>query len=252
MHISRMNRTSHLCVMAALCAMAVLGGCTVQDQPAPGLAGPSGFGLSLGLTASPDVIQRDGTSISRIAVVARDESGAAVQRQVILTTDAGRLSSNSDSVTTTTVTTTTDVNRPATVDFIAPNRNESVEVVTIRASAVGSDYANSREASLNIRVLGPGVPVARFTVTPEVPAPGAQAVFDGSASTVGFGANLVTYVWNFGDGDSAQGAIVTKQFDSAGTYPVTLRVTDDLGRIATRTIAVTVLEPVAPAEEEMP
>ncbi len=225
-------------------------GCTVQDQSAPGLAGPSGFALSLALTASPDTIQRDGTSISRIAVVARDESGAAVQRQVILTTDAGRLSS--DSVTTTTVTTTTDVNRPATVDFIAPNRNESVEVVTIRASAVGSDYANSRETSLNIRVLGPGVPVARFTVTPEVPAPGAQAVFDGSASTVGFGANLVTYVWNFGDGDSAQGAIVTKQFDSAGTYPVTLRVTDDLGRIATRTIAVTVLEPVVPAEEEMP
>jgi PKD repeat protein len=117
---------------------------------------------------------------------------------------------------------------------------------------VGSDYANSREASLNIRVLGPGVPVARFTVTPEVPAPGAQAVFDGSASTVGFGANLVSYVWTFGDGDTAQGAIVTKQFDSAGTYPVTLRVTDDLGRIATRTIAVTVLEPVVPAGDEMP
>ena len=237
-------------VAAVVSAVMALAGCTLQDQSAPGLAGPSGFGLSLGLTASPDTIQRDGTSISRIAVIARDESGAAVQRQVILTTDAGRLSS--DSVTTTTVTTTTDVNRPATVDFIAPNRNESVEVVTIRASAVGSDYANSRETSLNIRVLGPGVPVARFTVTPEVPAPGAQAVFDGSASTVGFGANLVTYVWNFGDGDSAQGAIVTKQFDSAGTYPVTLRVTDDLGRIATRTIAVTVLEPVAPAEEEMP
>ena len=249
MDISRMNRTSHLRVMAALCAVAVLGGCTVHDQPAPGLGGPSGFGLSLGLTASPDIIQRDGTSTSRIAVVARDESGAAVQRQVILTTDAGRLSSNSDSVTTTTVTTTADVNRPVTVDFIAPNRNESVEVVTIRASAVGSDYANSREASLNIRVLGPGVPVARFTVTPEVPAPGAQAVFDGSASTVGFGANLVSYVWTFGDGDTAQGAIVTKQFDSAGTYPVTLRVTDDLGRIATRTSAVTVLEPVVPAED---
>ena len=92
----------------------------------------------------------------------------------------------------------------------------------------------------------------RFTVTPEVPAPGAQAVFDGSASTVGFGANLVSYVWTFGDGDTAQGAIVTKQFDSAGTYPVTLRVTDDLGRIATRTIAVTVLEPVVPAGDEMP
>jgi PKD repeat protein len=237
-------------VAAVVCAVMALAGCTLQDQSAPGLAGPSGFALSLALTATPDTIQRDGTSISRIAVVARDESGAAVQRQVILTTDAGRLSS--ESVTTTTVTTTTDVNRPATVDFIAPNRNESVEVVTISASAVGSDYANSRETRLIIRVLGPGVPVARFTVTPEVPAPGAQAVFDGSASTVGFGANLVTYVWNFGDGDSAQGAIVTKQFDSAGTYPVTLRVTDDLGRIATRTIAVTVLEPVVPAEEEMP
>jgi PKD repeat protein len=250
MHSTREQGMRNVRVAAVVCAVMALAGCTLQDQSAPGLAGPSGFALSLGLTASPDTIQRDGTSISRIAVVARDESGAAVQRQVILSTNAGRLSS--DSVTTTTVTTTTDVNRPATVDLIAPNRNESVEVVTITASAVGVDYANSRQTTLHIRVLGPGVPVARFTVTPEVPAPGAQAVFDGSASTVGFGANLVTYVWNFGDGDSAQGAIVTKQFDSAGTYPVTLRVTDDLGRIATQTIAVTVLEPVVPAEEEMP
>jgi len=229
-----------------------LAGCTLQDQSAPGLAGPSGFALSLGLTASPDTIQRDGTSISKIAVLARDESGAAVQRQVILTTNAGRLSSNSDSVTTTTVTTTTDINRPVTVDLIAPNRNESVDVVTIRASAVGVDYANSRETTLNIRVLGPGVPVARFTVTPEVPTTGAQAVFDGLTSTVGYGADLVTYVWNFGDGSSAQGAVVTKQFDLAGTYPVTLRVTDNLGRIATKTTAVTVIDPVQVTEPVQP
>ena len=248
MHTSRTIRTSHLGVMAVMCAVAVLGGCTVHEQSAPELAGPSGLGLSLGMTATPDTIQRDGTSISRIAVFARDESGAAVQRQVILTTNGGRLSS--DAATTTTVTTTTDVDRPATVDFVAPNRNEPFEVVTITASAVGVDYANSQSTTLKIRVLGPGVPVARFTVTPEVPAPGAQAVFDGSASTVGFGASLVTYAWSFGDGDSAQGAIVTKQFDSAGTYPVTLRVTDDLGRIATKTIAVTVLEPAPPVDEE--
>jgi PKD repeat protein len=222
---------------AVVCAVMALASCTLQDQSAPGLAGPSGFGLSLGLTASPDTIQRDGTSISKIAVVARDESGTAVQRQVILQTNAGRLSADS-------VTTTTDADRPATVDFIAPNRNEAVEVVTITASAVGVDYANSRGQTLNIKVLGPGVPVAKFTVTPEVPTTGAQAVFDGTTSTVGFGADLITYVWSFGDGSTAQGAIVTKQFDVAGTYPVTLRVTDNLGRIATRTTAVTVLDPV--------
>jgi PKD repeat protein len=224
-------------VAAVLCAAAAFGACTVSEQSAPSLAGPSGFGLSLGLTASPDTIQRDGSSVSKIAVVARDESGAAVARQVILETSAGRLSPAS-------VTTTTDESRPATVDFIAPGRNEAVNVVTIEASALGGDYANVRSTTLNIRVLGPDVPVARFTVTPEVPIVDAQAVFDASTSTVGFGEELVTYVWNFGDGSTAQGPIVTKEFDAAGTYPVTLRVVDTLGRIATRTSAVAVIEPL--------
>ena len=218
----------------AVWLVAASAGCMMQDQTAPALSGPSGYGLSLALTATPDTLQRDGSSISRIAVIARNESGEAVQRQVILTTDSGRLSAES-------VTTTGDAKQPVLVDFVAPGRNEAVEVVTITASAVGGDYANARSTTLNIRVIGPGVPVARFMVTPEVPTVGAQAVFDGTTSTVGFGADLVSWSWNFGDGTGAQGAVATKKFDVAGTYPVTLTVTDSLGRINARTIPVTVL-----------
>jgi hypothetical protein len=228
------HRMRNVRATAVACALMASAACMMQDQEAPPLAGPSGYGLSLSLTASPDTIQRDGASTSRIAVIARDDAGQPVQRQVILTSDSGRLSSAS-------VTTTGDASNPAQVDFIAPGRNEAVDVVTITASVVGSDYANLRATTLNIRVIGPGVPVARFTITPETPIAGAQAVFDGTTSTVGFGAELVTWAWNFGDGTSAQGPVVSKTFDAAGTYPVTLTVIDNLGRMRATTIPVTVI-----------
>ena len=52
MHISRMNRISYLRQMVATCAVATLGACTVKSDSAPSLAGPSGFGLSLTMTAN--------------------------------------------------------------------------------------------------------------------------------------------------------------------------------------------------------
>ena len=48
--------------------------------------------------------------------------------------------------------------------------------------------------------------------------------FDGSASTSSTG-NL-TYRWNFGDGDSADGAKVSHVYKKAGTYRVILTVSD--------------------------
>ena len=47
MNISRENRTFHLRVMAAMCAIGLLGGCTTKSQEAPALIGPSGLGLSI-------------------------------------------------------------------------------------------------------------------------------------------------------------------------------------------------------------
>ena len=60
-----------LMIAAAVLASA----CTVSRTPAPPLQGPSELGLSLAITASPDVLSQDGASQSQITVHARDANG---------------------------------------------------------------------------------------------------------------------------------------------------------------------------------
>ena len=73
--------------------MAVLAsGCTVQEQPTPDLAGPSELGLSLSVVAQPEILPRDGSSMSSIIITAFDSNGKPKpNQQLILTADAGTL-----------------------------------------------------------------------------------------------------------------------------------------------------------------
>src|SRR3989454_34117 len=69
-------------------------------------------------------------------------------------------------------------------------------------------------------------PVASFTTTPNSPVAGASVTFNASASRDPDG-NIVTYAWNFGDSKFGSGAITSHPYASAGTYNVTLNVTDN-------------------------
>ena len=66
--------------------------------------------------------------------------------------------------------------------------------------------------------------------------------FDGSGSS-SYPDTIVSYVWDFDDGETASGMIVTHTFDEIGTYEVTLTVTDDDGSTDTDTAMVKVLVP---------
>ncbi|MEC0135365.1 S8 family serine peptidase [Paenibacillus macerans] len=59
-----------------------------------------------------------------------------------------------------------------------------------------------------------------------------QVEFDGRRSSDEDG-RIVSYSWQFGDGGSASGAKVKHRFDRAGTYTVTLTVTDNDGATGT-------------------
>lgn len=82
-------------------------------------------------------------------------------------------------------------------------------------------------------------PTASFTST----ASGLAVDVDGSASTDPDG-TIVSHSWTFGDGTTATGAVPGRHlYASAGTYDVTLVVTDDRGATGSVTRSVTVTDP---------
>ncbi len=87
-------------------------------------------------------------------------------------------------------------------------------------------------------------PTASFTATPSSVTVGAVVALNGTASADTDG-TLANYSWNYGDGSAVvSGAALSstsKTYAAAGTYTVTLTVTDNLGAtgVTTRTVTVT-------------
>jgi vibriolysin len=53
--------------------------------------------------------------------------------------------------------------------------------------------------------------------------------FNAAASRAATGRRIVSYEWDFGSGRTGTGIATNKGYDTAGTYVVTLTVTDDAG-----------------------
>ncbi len=81
-------------------------------------------------------------------------------------------------------------------------------------------------------------PVARFEVRPLVLYAGEGARFD--ASSASSDQAIVSYRWDFGDGETAAGGEVDHTYAQAGRYGVTLRVRDAEGRTGKTTGEVVV------------
>ncbi|MGY1814259.1 PKD domain-containing protein [Blastococcus sp. SYSU D00820] len=101
-----------------------------------------------------------------------------------------------------------------------------------------------------LTVTGPGggappvnqAPTAAFATA----VTGLSVAVDGRISTDPDG-TVAGYAWNWGDGTAAgSGAQATHTYAAAGTYPVTLTVTDDGGATATRVEQVTVVATTPP------
>ncbi|MEM4169668.1 MAG: PKD domain-containing protein, partial [Thermoproteota archaeon] len=69
---------------------------------------------------------------------------------------------------------------------------------------------------------------------------GDTVVFDASMSTDNIG--IVSYEWDFGDGESGIGVKATHVYKKAGTYTVTLTVKDHAGNTGIHSIIITVSE----------
>jgi large repetitive protein len=249
-----MKRHPLMPVLALLAFVA--SACSLEETAPPPLAGPSEFALGIVVRAVPDSILQDGISQSFITIDAkgpdgRPARGVSLRLEMLadgVPVDFGRLS---------TKLTTTGDDGQARVTYTAPPKPaESVGsgiIITIMIEPVGNDYRGEFARQVDIRLIPPGVivppnapPQAAFTFTPPTVAAFDTVAFDASTSLdegVPCGSNC-TYQWNFGDGGSASGRLVTHQFRATGTFVVQLTVTDARGRSGTAEQSIT----VGPAE----
>ncbi|MAQ76296.1 MAG: hypothetical protein CL613_08200 [Aquimarina sp.] len=85
-------------------------------------------------------------------------------------------------------------------------------------------------------------PVAEFTATPATGSIPLTVQFDASGSSDPDGDSL-TYFWNFGDGNTAVGLTTTHKYTIAGSFTVTLTVTDTKGNTDTLRKEITATGP---------
>jgi PKD repeat protein len=218
-------------------------GCTLENGEAPSVTGPSEFGLSVTMTASPDQLPRDGTSQSTVTVTVRDEASRPVAgRRLMASTTSGTLSA-SDVVT--------GSEGRATFSFTAPAPGTIGNEAILSVVPVGDNGGNSVSRTLAINFTGPSnraAPVPSFELIPASPERGAPVRFDASGATdEGVPClDLCTYAWDFGDGTTGTGRLTSHTYAGAGTFVVTLTVTDRAGSSTSRSTPVVVADVPAP------
>jgi hypothetical protein len=82
-------------------------------------------------------------------------------------------------------------------------------------------------------------PMANFTYSPTFPYVGQAVTFDASGSS-DIDGTIVSYEWDFGDGSTGTDVLTPYTYESAGTFTVTLTVTDDLGATDTLQQEITI------------
>ncbi len=228
----------------------------MKSQEAPPLSGPSEFGTSVTLTASPDAINQDGGSQSVITITTRDSNGNPLRNVSLRTdifvngvhTDFGSLSARS---------VVTDANGRATLVYTAPAAPAGPSVdtgttVDIVATPLGTNFANETPRLVTIRLLPTGVVAPpdglqpSFTFTPSSPLDHQTVIFDATSSRAPSNNPIATYSWNFGDGATGSGRTATHAFNTAGTFVVTLTVADAFNRTASTSQTVSVSAGAAP------
>jgi len=236
----------------ALCA-AGFAGCAIDSVERPGLTGPSDLAQDVQVTATPDSLVLDGVSSSAIVVTVRGVNGEPIPNaQFRLSIDPN---SSLGVITPTTV--FTDSNGRAAAQFIPAKASPALagapaKRISIIATPVRSNYQTTTPFDLpsaDVLLLYPavppataGAPVPSVLYAPTTPKVGNVISFDATTSQAASGSSLVTYVWDFGDGraNDEHGPDASYAYAAAGTYYMTLAITDDSGRTGYTFRAVTV------------
>lgn len=236
-----------LCLSVA--CTAALTACTTHDTLVPDLAGPSELATSVRVTATPDSIVRDGFSQTQVVVIARDPNGAPIPGiQFRLATSVGSWGTFSTS------TPVTGSDGRAVATFTPPAASVFTygappTVISIYATAIGTNYQTASTMSADVQLLYPAVPaptaatpLASVTFTPATPKAGDVVLFDASASQAVSGQSIASYYWDFGDGgvNDEHGWDASHIYTKSGKYTLIMGVTDSAGQISRSFQTVTV------------
>jgi PKD repeat protein len=250
-----LRRAARLAWLPLFAAVTVAGCTKKTETPAP--IGPSELGLSVIVTASPDVLDLDGLSQSQITITTRGPDGSPVRDvpftldmlvetpQGLEIVDHGRLSTKQP---------VTGSDGRAVLTYTAPaaatsGNSDQMGRVIISAVPVGTDYKNAVERTVDIRLRprgvilpAPGYPLANFTISPTDPGEDQDIRFDGASSipscfaiddkgdcTQRGSGSIVSYLWEFGNGRTGSGASSHTFYSTRGTYTAKLIVTNDRG-----------------------
>ena len=227
-----------------------LAACTMKDQEAPPLTGPSEFGTSVTVSVSPDVLNQDGASQSVVTVLVKGPNGQPLANvpltaeilfdgQVV---DLGLLSAKSI---------VTNAAGKATTVYTAP-RDAGVEaIIDIAVTPIGNDFGSHVTRSARIRLVPTGIrlpPVnldPGFSFSPTTPAQGQIVIFDAQESD----GNIEDYRWDFGDGSTASGVTASHAFDDVGSFVVRLTLVDTAGRTKSISRSISVGQAPAPTAD---
>src|SRR5262245_60176633 len=246
-------------------AVAATAACTVHDTDVPPLTGPSQLGLTMRVSATPDVINQDGGSQSSVRVQAIGPDGRGISA-LPMRLDMSVAGQPGDFGTLSARTIVTGNDGTASVVYTAPPspsngvfgtcNNLPGTCVNVIATPTSTNFGTVNPESVTIRLSPPGVilpptqtPTPSFVFVPAAPAANSPVQFDASAScggTLVSGAcpatapTIASYSWNFGDGQTASGVTASHAFALQQTYTVTLTVTNNLGASASRSQVVTV------------
>jgi PKD repeat protein len=117
--------------------------------------------------------------------------------------------------------------------------NGRIDEVALYPTALSAARVKAHAVAGGVGLPANLPPMARFTATSET----LTGTFDATGATDADG-TLAGYAWNFGDGTSGTGATASHTYGAAGTYLVTLTVTDNRGGTSTASRLVTVAIPV--------
>jgi large repetitive protein len=215
-----LTKRSIMCVLLALSAA-----CTVHQDEVPSLIGPSAGVFPAGApTATFDVSPNPPIPNLPLNFDASGSTpGAGATANVNFTWNFGDGTS------------TSGASSVVTHAFTAPNK------YTVKLT-VRNDQGVSSSVTKEISVEAGKEPTADFVFSPVQPVVSQVAQFDASASKAAPGRSIVSYNWNWGDGEfGSRGPTEDHDYGVAGTYTVRLTVTDDLGQTGTVSRSVVVL-----------